>query len=68
MYKTAMFLVGHFWGSPGDMADSLGVLLLTWNQAFYRYGPFDFEKLEAAIAMNQERLEAFRARDILRGR
>lgn len=38
MYKVATFLVSHFWGNPSDMADGLGVLLLTWNQAFYRYG------------------------------
>lgn len=40
MYKVATFLVFHFWGKPSDMADGLGVLLLTWNQAFYRYGIF----------------------------
>ena len=46
MYKVATFLVSHFWGKPNDVADGLGVLLLTWNQAFYRYGIFDFDKLE----------------------
>jgi hypothetical protein len=29
MYKIATFLVSHFWGKPSDMADGLGVLLLT---------------------------------------
>ena len=38
IYKIATFLVRNFWGQPAKMADSLGVLLLTWNQAFYRYG------------------------------
>jgi hypothetical protein len=33
MYKTVIFLVNHFWDHPADIADSLGVLLLTWNQA-----------------------------------
>jgi len=46
MYKVATFLVSYFWGKPSDMADGLGVLLLTWNQSFYRYGSFDFNKLE----------------------
>ena len=46
MYKVAIFLVCHFWGQPSEMADGLGVLLLTWNQAFYRYGIFDFDRLE----------------------
>ena len=45
MYKTATFLVETFWGKPREMSDSLGVLLLTWNQAFYRYGLFDFDAL-----------------------
>ena len=31
MYRIATFLVEHFWGQPRDMADGLGVLLLTWN-------------------------------------
>jgi len=65
MYKTATFLVNRFWGHPADIADSLDVLLLTWNQAFYRYGPFDFQRLEKVIAINQPVLDSFRSRDIL---
>jgi len=64
MYKVATFLVSHFWGRPSDMADGLGVLLLTWNQAFYRYGIFDFDKLEGCIADNFQKIENFRNRDI----
>lgn len=65
MYKVATFLLSHFWGNPSDMADGLGVLLLTWNQAFYRYGLFDFDKLEKCIADNFQQIEDFRNRDIL---
>jgi hypothetical protein len=64
MYKIATFLVQHFWGRPAEMADSLGVLLLTWNQAFYRYGPFDYRKLQRAIELNIGGLKSFRKRDI----
>lgn len=64
MYKVATFLVSHFWGKPSDMADGLGVLLLTWNQAFYRYGIFDFDKLEKCITENWEKIENFRNRDL----
>lgn len=64
MYKVATFLVSHFWGKPSDMTDGLGVLLLTWNQAFYRYGLFDFGKLEKCIADNLRQLERFRGRHI----
>jgi hypothetical protein len=65
MYKTATFLVDHFWGRPAEMADSLGVLLLTWNQAHYRYGSFDFSKLEAGIRKNFTTLEGYRTKSIL---
>ncbi len=65
MYKTATFLVKHYWGSPKETADGLGVLLLTWNQAFYRYGSFNFEKLESFIKRNHSKLSAFRTRNIL---
>ena len=64
MYKVATFLVSHFWGKPSDMTNGLGVLLLTWNQAFYRYGIFDFDKLENCIADDLQKLERFRDRDI----
>ncbi len=64
MYKVATFLVSHFWGKPEHMANSLGVLLLTWNQAFYRYGQFSFDLLEECIADNLSRIETFRERHI----
>ena len=65
MYKTATFLVRHYWGRAPEMADSLGVLLLTWNQAFYRYGQPDLGVLEQCIVRNQDVLDAFRGRGIL---
>ena len=65
MYKVATFLIRHFWGKPIDMADGLGVLLLTWNQAFYRYGMFDFDQLEECINRNFKNIEKFNHRDIL---
>ena len=65
MYKVASFLVDHFWGKPSDMADGLGVLLLTWNQASYRYGSFLFDGFEEFITKNLILLNTFRDRDIL---
>jgi hypothetical protein len=64
MYKVASFLVAHFWGNPSEMADGLGVLLLTWNQAHYRYGGFDFDILEQCIAKNLNLLEEYRQRNV----
>lgn len=65
MYKVATFLVSHFWGKSFDMADGLGVLLLTWNERFYRYGSFDFDKLENFISKYISELENFRKNNIL---
>ena len=65
MYKTATFLVERFWGRPREMADGMGVLLLTWNQALYRYGAFDFDLLEEALRTNMGVIEGLRARNIL---
>jgi len=67
MYKVATFLVEYFWDKPRTIptiADGLGVLLLTWNQAFYRYGLFDFESLEKCISNNRPLIESFRSRNI----
>jgi len=64
MYKVATFLTKYYWGKATDMADGLGVLLLTWNQAFYRFGNFDFYKLEECIDKNLQELKAFREREI----
>jgi hypothetical protein len=64
MYKTATFLVRHFWGKFAEIADGLGVLLLTWNNAHYRYGSFDFQLLEKTLADNQQLLASFRNRHI----
>jgi hypothetical protein len=64
MYKVATFLVSHYWGQFAQMSDSLGVLLLTWNQACYRYGSFSFDELETCLRENWASIKAFRARDI----
>jgi hypothetical protein len=64
MYNIASFLVSFFWNKPLEMSDSLGVLLLTWNQAFYRYGSFDFDKLQMVIEKNLSKLNEFRERNI----
>ena len=64
MYKVATYLVSEFWGKPRDITDGLGVLLLTWNQALYRYGSFDFELLEKCLNENMGKLQQLRERDI----
>ena len=53
MYRIACKLVKEGWGNPADVADGLGVVLLTWNEAAYRYGSFDFHELEGFVRRNQ---------------
>lgn len=64
MYKVATFLISHFWSEYSKMTDALGVLLLTWNQACYRYGSFSFDKLEKCLKNNWQTIERFREREI----
>ncbi len=64
IYKTADFLVNHFWGKPARMADGIGALLLVWNQACYRYGVFDFALLEEVLRKNLKVLKEFQNRNI----
>ncbi|MFQ5804695.1 MAG: hypothetical protein ACE5JQ_17535 [Candidatus Methylomirabilales bacterium] len=64
MYRVAAFLVEQFWGRPRDLADGVGVLLLTWNQAFYRYGPPDLERFEKFLVRNAVTLQKVRSREI----
>ena len=64
MYRVSTFLVREWWGDPAKLVDALSVLLLIWNGAFYRYGPFDEQALENCLRENEGRLNAFRLREI----
>lgn len=64
MYRVSERLLTMDWGDPGRMADDVGVLLLTWNQAFYRYGGFDYSRIQETISRYASTLEAFRYRSL----
>lgn len=64
MYKVASFFVSHFWGNFREMSNGLGVLLLTWNQGYYRYGGLSSDELEECLESNWDAIEFFRNRDI----
>lgn len=64
MYGVAAFLVEKAWDSPRDLADGVGVLLLTWNQAHYRHGPPVFARFEKFRACESAVLHKLRGRDI----
>jgi hypothetical protein len=65
MYKVATFLVERFWGNVSDMGDGLGVLLLTWNAGFYRYGSLNFASLQGCIEKNLQTIEAYSKENIV---
>src|SRR5947209_6054450 len=64
MYRVATLLVKQFWREPSDLADGIGVLLLTWNQAHYRYGAPDFKRFEVFLSVNRQVFDQLRSRDI----
>lgn len=64
MYRVATKLVAGSWGNWEEVTDGLGVLLLTWNQALYRYGIFDFDKLESFLKKRQDDINSFRSRSL----
>lgn len=64
MYRVATFLLDRWWGRHAEMADALAVLLLTWNQAFYRYGRFEHELLKECLVKRWSAIDGFRLRNI----
>ncbi len=64
MYRVSTFLVREWWGDPARLVDALGVLLLVWNAAFYRFGSFDEQMLEDCLRQNESELDKFHERDI----
>ena len=65
MYKVATKLIKDSWGNHQEVADGLGVLLLTWNNALYRYGIFDFDKLEKFLSEHHKEVNAYSKRNLL---
>lgn len=51
-------------GSTEDIADGLSVMLLTWNQAAYRYGSFENRNLVRFLDEQTDVLGSFRRRKI----
>jgi len=64
MYRVATTWLETHWTQADRMADGLGVLLLTWNQAFYRFGVFSFQELQECLERNLDLLDRLRLRDI----
>ena len=66
MYKLARKLIEEANWRSQELAEGLGVLLLTWNAAFYtKYGSFDFDVLEDYLKQNTMLLKEYSKRNIL---
>lgn len=66
MYKLALRLVSQANWRCEELAEGLGVLLLTWNAAFYtRYNSFNFDHLEEFIDKNSNIHKEYSQRSIL---
>lgn len=64
IYEVSSFFIPYFWKELYNMTIGVGAFLLSWNQAFYRYGIFDFDRLENCIRDNLFKLSSFRKRHI----
>lgn len=64
MYRVATFLLDQWWGETSKMVDALSVLLLTWNNAFHRYGMFNQDAVEEYLRTHWNAIKAFHSRDI----
>jgi len=64
VYKISTRLIRESWNDDREVSDALGVLLLTWNAAFYRYSILNYSSIEGVINRNREELNKFRELDI----
>jgi hypothetical protein len=64
IYVVSRRLIKPSWDVTPDLVDALAVLLLNWNQAFYRYGAPDWLALERTIDSNRRVLKSLRKRTI----
>jgi hypothetical protein len=66
MYRIALDYTRRNIDRHADMADGLAVMLLTWNQAAYRYGAPDPAKLERFLRDESAAIDRFRGMDVRR--
>ena len=64
VYFRALERIKAGWGDATAMADGTGLLLKSWHNVFYRFGPFDPARLTACIETNMELLSSLHERTI----
>jgi hypothetical protein len=64
VYFRALERINAGWGDATAMADGTGLLLKSWHNVFYRFGPFDPARLTGCIEANMEVLSSLCERTI----
>lgn len=64
MYRMSRRTIDEYWGNPAEVTNAVAVLLLTWNQAAYRYGPPDFRQFKQWMVNQWHVLSPLRRRDL----
>ena len=64
MYKVSTRLIEDYWGNDEEVSDGIGVLLLTWNSGFYRFGKLNLDSVQDTLSKNKNTLIRFRPRNI----
>jgi hypothetical protein len=64
IYFQALQHITERWGNGGEMATGIGLLLKSWHNAFYRFGPYDPARLKACLEENMLILDTLRERGI----
>jgi len=64
MYRISRRTIDEHWGNPEGVTDAVAILLLSWNQASYRYGAPDFRRFRSWVMKNWHILSPLRRRDL----
>lgn len=64
MYRMSRRAIDEYWGNPGEVTDAVAILLLSRNQASYRYGPPDFSRFKLWMMSRWHDLSPLRRLDL----
>jgi len=64
MYRISRRTIDEYWGNPDGVTDAVAILLLSWNQASYRYGAPDFRRFKLWMMKSWHLLSPLRWRDL----
>ena len=64
IYFDALREIEERWGDAAGMASGIGLLLKSWHNVFYRFGPYDPARLVVCLEENMPILGTLREREI----